>query len=296
MKREIEEQGYYIGLKLLPVELDYARHAIKHQWRKTLEAKGIQSHHEITQHGAMWPKSARILPADVSSVISKFSIFKKLREEFGDFTVSDEENVGHPEFIWRLVRPDHPEDVGPLHADEWFWTLAGRKTGPRMRLWTAIYCEPGQGFMFSPGSHKETHQWTEVNGKPVPSTVDAMRRATRFNCEPGDCILFHDKLIHGGVGGGTKTRVSLEFTIILPEQKPLHDMPDWISMENTTAMRKYGLTIEAAHTPGYWVVRYEKNGFWATGEDKSINEAVKKCVHHVEGRKLEHDGYTTGAT
>ena len=40
-------------------------------------------------------------------------------------------------------------------------------------------------------------------------------RAKIHNGVPGNAIIFHDRLIHGGKIGGELTRVSLEFTILV---------------------------------------------------------------------------------
>lgn len=49
------------------------------------------------------------------------SLMKELEKIFGEFKISDEENEGREEIFWRLVRPHQSSDIGPLHADGWFW-------------------------------------------------------------------------------------------------------------------------------------------------------------------------------
>ena len=39
-----------------------------------------------------------------------------------------------------------------------------------------------------------------------------------FNSQPGEAIVFNDQLLHGGVVGQSKTRVSLEFTIFVKNE------------------------------------------------------------------------------
>lgn len=217
MKKEIEDEGYYLGLKFEQAELWQLRWLISFHFGELYRTQlGIEHYHErpAENHSTLWPKHARILCRGCAQQIMEMSVMKKLEEGLGPFEVTDEEKVGHPEFIWRLVRPDHPEDVGPLHADEWFWTILGRTSGPRLRLWTAIYCGPEQGFRYVPQSHKRDWPHTERNGKPHLDVPESELDIRRFECEPGDSILFHDKLIHGGLVGGDRTRVSLEFTIV----------------------------------------------------------------------------------
>ena len=42
---------------------------------------------------------------------------------FGKFSISDENKLGYGELVWRLVRPNKKDDVGPIHCDKWFWDL-----------------------------------------------------------------------------------------------------------------------------------------------------------------------------
>jgi hypothetical protein len=39
-----------------------------------------------------------------------------------------------------------------------------------------------------------------------------------FDSKPGDAIVFHDRLLHGGAVGGSSTRVSLEFTMFVKDE------------------------------------------------------------------------------
>src|SRR5262249_58299514 len=62
------------------------------------------------------------------------------------------------DLMWRVVRPGQPSDVGPVHADKWFWD-AGNGSIPadhgRFKVWIAIHTEPGlNGLSIKPGSHK----------------------------------------------------------------------------------------------------------------------------------------------
>ena len=44
-------------------------------------------------------------------------------------------------------------------------------------------------------------------------------RPKNLRCPPGGYIVFHDSLIHGGISGRKKTRVSLEFTAVVCEKE-----------------------------------------------------------------------------
>ena len=39
-----------------------------------------------------------------------------------------------------------------------------------------------------------------------------------FKSDRGQCFIFNDKLMHGGLAGGKFTRVSLEFTILVEDK------------------------------------------------------------------------------
>lgn len=70
-----------------------------------------------------WPKVARILPRSSVEKVWALNFMKLLEDEVGAFQISDEEGLGSEDMYWRLVRQDSLSDVGPLHADEWFWAL-----------------------------------------------------------------------------------------------------------------------------------------------------------------------------
>lgn len=149
----------------------------------------------------------------------------KLREEFGDFLIADEERVGFENVTWRLVRPGVSGDVGPLHADEWFYVLSKspRPEGYKpVKVWVAVYCEVNKtGFRVVPDSHLQEWSYTTFDRdgrvKPLLQTKEEDMDIRVVPTEPGDAVVFNHDLIHGGVpGGGTKTRVSIDFTIQVP--------------------------------------------------------------------------------
>ena len=243
IKKDIEsDAGFYIGISLLDDELLRIQEMITHSWirciaesasteiAKKFEEVGIQRYHELCHlldHSSIWSKRRRILSLDCVGNIRNMSLIKTLEGEFGRFLISDEEDIGHEEIYWRLVRPDQPSDVGPLHADAWFWEL-GQMPMPadyyRIKVWTAIHCDPGlNGFRYVPGSHR--HSWSyygqEMNGvtKPQIDISEDQLNIQPFISRPGDTIIFHDRLLHGGLRGSGNTRVSIEFTIFVPQHR-----------------------------------------------------------------------------
>jgi len=92
----------------------------------------------------------------------------------------------------------------------------------RIKVWIAIYCERGKGgFRFVRGSHlKEWPYRGEVRDGIMKPEFDVPATALDleiFESDPGSGIIFHDKLLHGGIVGGCKTRVSIEFTMFVAE-------------------------------------------------------------------------------
>jgi len=171
-------------------------------------------------HKKLWPKEERCLNKDHIKIFRRFDFIKILNDTFGTFQITDEDEIGREEIYWRLVRPDCEDDVGPLHADSWFWELnnSKEKDSKRFKIWIPIFCEENEtGFMYASGSHKRKWHYDSVlkdgKFKPIPKINENEIIVSKFMGKPGDIILFNDKLIHGGYSTSNKTRVSLEFTL-----------------------------------------------------------------------------------
>ena len=237
-------EGFNTDVRFTDEELSMVRGLIKAQWLQRIEESGLgrskvfenlemNRYHEQSHtldHKSMWPKSKRILGADAVKSIRQTSLFKMLEAEFGPFVISGEDGIEKEEVYWRLVRPNGATDVGPLHADEWFWAL-GHGTTPaghqRVKVWISIYSEMGHnGFKFVAGSHKKAWRYHGVakDGftKPQIDEDESTLGAEIFRSEPGQAIVFHDKLLHGGAPGGSSTRVSLEFTMFVKDENYFH--------------------------------------------------------------------------
>ena len=102
-----------------------------------LEDVELENYHLVSDrldHSKMLCKTGRILGESAVDEIKSMSFFRYVREAFGDFYLSDEDNIGHEQICMRLVRPHRTEDVGSLHRDAWFWEYykwpvpAGRRT------------------------------------------------------------------------------------------------------------------------------------------------------------------------
>ncbi len=150
--------------------------------------------------------------------------YNQLNELFGGIKVANEENLYDEEIYWRFVRPRQKNDIGPLHADKWFWDL-GHGTMPegytRLKIWVPIWCEEtGNGLRVVPHSQKENYSCgqQERDGllKPVFNEEDHNLNILPLNNKAGESVIFHDRLLHGGCFNTmNNSRVSFEFTMLI---------------------------------------------------------------------------------
>lgn len=231
-------QGFATGLCLAGPELARVHALIEAHWlavlrqhapehAETFAEVGLARYHEqahLVDHASIWPKRARILAAAAVAEIRALPFMRKLAEELGSFEISDEDDVGWEEIYFRLVRPQQDGDIGPLHADRWFWDLGHGVTPPgaeRIKVWVAVVCEPGRnGLRLVPGSHRRTWRYhgEERHGMMKPQLDEDERQLNPIllPTRPGDAVVFNDGLLHGGAyNSGETTRVSFEFTMFV---------------------------------------------------------------------------------
>jgi hypothetical protein len=222
--------GYHLGARLNPAELQIIRTMVNEVYLERLRAVdpaladaaaplGIENYHLLQHkhdHGTMWPKQARIWPVERLPAIMQMGFFRDIVAEFGDVITSDTEQ------IWRLVRPNADDDVGPIHADGWFWDY-GNGVPPtgydRFKIWMGLYTEPGRnGLCVVPDSHKrEWKHHSETRHGISKPVLDERMEDLDVRLLPlgaGEMVMFHDRLLHGGVvNRGSRCRVSFELTI-----------------------------------------------------------------------------------
>lgn len=182
------------------------------------------------EHARIGTKRARTLARGHWDRFRQLSVMRFVERQIGRFEVSAEERIGHPEVYWRLARPQATTDVGPLHADGWFWDSNPTWNRPavphrRWKVWIALETSPGQGgFRLVPGSHAraDVRYGTRLVGdKQKPFLEDPTgaiaAAAEAIDIPPGRGILFDDRLVHGGtVTTAPRPRVSIEFTCLVP--------------------------------------------------------------------------------
>lgn len=196
------------------------------QLREQFAEKGIENYHllsDLVDHNALWPKDARLLTRESAAAFRNFNFFSKLEEYIGPFEVIDYEGRGYEEYNWRLVRPNAPTDVGPMHKDSWFWDAIDKDARPdkeRIKLWLAVICEPGlSGLRVAPKTQGKDFPFEVVNNKPKIQVPDEELDIKLLSTVPGDAIIFNYDLLHGGsVTRGTKTRVSLEMSLYIDKE------------------------------------------------------------------------------
>tara|TARA_X000000368_G_scaffold8892_1_gene6983 strand:- start:626 stop:1381 length:756 start_codon:yes stop_codon:yes gene_type:complete len=234
-----ENQGFSKGT-LSKNDLTLFRDIIYKNYQKNLKANGlkdqellslpISDYHTFSdkiEHGAIWNKLSRILNPKEYKKILTADFFIQLHEELGEVVISDEEDIGYPEIYYRLVRPKPYVDVGPLHADKWFWDL-GHGSVPndvkrkRIKFWFSLWnCNHDTGFRFVEGSHLKDYKYTsEIRdgfAKPVFNEKSVSLDISYLQGEPGSFIIFNDRLLHGGYPTNQSTRVSFEFTLFVKE-------------------------------------------------------------------------------
>jgi hypothetical protein len=227
-----EGPGYCLDCRLTPAELADVRRMITRQYLERLAALapglvgraaevGIENYHTLPipfDHAAAWPKEARLLPRRHLDDLRRMAFYRRIEEEVGPALIS------HDELNWRLVRPAQPADVGPVHLDKWFWD-AGYGRMPegheRFKVWVAVFSEPGaNGLLVKPFSQQRQgwkHHFEARDGalKPVLDEDEDELDMKLLPLRPGEMVLFHDDLLHGGaVNRGVRCRVSVELTVL----------------------------------------------------------------------------------
>jgi hypothetical protein len=234
--------GYSLQLKLSAADLDALEQAIRNQYLERIRENvpgeidwfknnSIHDYHlgcDRLQHNRLWGKKSRTFSAKTVATIKSLDFIRVLEREFGRFEISGESGFEKEEIYWRLVRPGEKDDVGPVHADQWFWNLGNGVTPAgvrRVKVWIAVMTEAGRnGLRIVPGSHRHDWQWhgefRDGIMKPVfdqdPETIGL--ELPEYT--PGQAIVFNDRLLHAGaLNEGERTRVSVEFTLFTHPSK-----------------------------------------------------------------------------
>jgi hypothetical protein len=226
---------------LAQAELDYIRGLITAQYLERLgqlqpalvplaRGRGMANYHTLAinfDHAKSWPKVTRLLDSRYVTDFANMAFFRRIRAQLGPSAT-----ISHDELNWRLVRPNQPADIGPIHADKWFWDAGyGYGSMPpgydRFKIWMAVHTQPGaNGLCVKSESHRHDwrHHFEEKDGvrKPVFDENPDSVSMELLPLAAGQMVLFHDELLHGGVvNRGTACRVSIELTVLFDKTDAL---------------------------------------------------------------------------
>jgi hypothetical protein len=234
---EINDGRGYALDTLTPAELAEVRAAITTQYLDNLraitpelvdraKAVGLENYHTLPipfDHGSFWSKEKRVPPSSTDAAFEGMGFFRRIRQAMPSAAVY------HEDLMWRIVRPNQPTDVGPVHADRWFWD-AGNGALPdgydRFKIWIGVYTEPGKNGLTVKGHSHTSDRWKHhfefKHGKMKP-VLDESPEEIGMELLPlkaGEMVLFHDALLHGGaLNVGTTCRVSIELTVMHREDE-----------------------------------------------------------------------------
>jgi hypothetical protein len=231
------ERGLAQGPAFTAAELVHIRDLIKNQLvdnayaacpaaASAIADAPLNKYHEVTadeNHGKLLSKLGRILSAKAVDAIKQMSFFDYVQRAFGNYYLSDEENLGHEQICFRIVRPDRREDVGSLHRDSWFWNHFGfpvPEGTSRVKAWVPVCGDPAQaGLLLAPGSHRSDAGYRAelVDGKLafLPQVDSDRIKLYRYRGQAGEPIMFNYDLLHvGALTRGDESRVSFEITIM----------------------------------------------------------------------------------
>ncbi len=171
-------------------------------------------------------KPERIFPKNLASkFVSRLENYGFLDPEAGDF-VTDEEQLGYENIYWRIVRRRSASDVGPIHADRWFWDLGNAffpTSHVRVKVWIPLIQDDlNPSLMVLPGSQGKQYSYdfkSDSLGKRKPVFRNSGIPAAMVTApvRVGQAVIFNDSLLHGGKVTD-KNRLSLEFTIGIHNQ------------------------------------------------------------------------------
>ena len=183
-------------------------------------AAGIENYHTLSlpfDHGSFWHKDKRTLPASALPAFEGMGFFQRIKAALPSATIY------HDDLMWRVVRPHQASDIGPVHADKWFWDAGNGSIPPgydRLKVWVAVFTEPGKNGLtvksYSHTANNWKHHFEFKHGKMKP-VLDESPEELGMELLPlasGEMVLFHDSLLHGGaLNAGKECRVSIEVTI-----------------------------------------------------------------------------------
>ena len=224
--------GYTNAVALSVEELNTIRDMVRESIRRLtgLPIKSLEEYSDLSSlvdHRKLSDKRVRLFKSSEVDFIKRTLCFRDLDESFCGVQITNEELRGEPEIYWRAVRPNESGDVGPMHADSWFWQLGiGAIDSERCRIkyWVQIAGDE-PGLCFVPDSHLFDFSYNSFvsNGKskPVFAGDVAEDEVIQWPNKLGHGIVFNDRLLHGGRVSEQTARFSFEFTFTATRESVL---------------------------------------------------------------------------
>lgn len=233
--------GYSVDIGLNKIELKKIKEYVESKFLNNInklypekidvfKSAGIKKYHlnsDLVNHQISWPRQTRLFDAKGIDLILKTSFFNNLKKLFKDIIITSEIENKKPEIVWRIVRPNMVNDVGPIHTDEWFWK-ANKWQIPKnkkcIKVWVMLDGETNNsGLSVVPNSHKKLdweysfHKKDNIQ-KPLFDIEKYNLKPIILKTNPGNAVIFSYNLLHGGaITKGELCRLSLEFTLFVPK-------------------------------------------------------------------------------
>lgn len=224
IRKEIHRQ-FLMRLQFLDIDLvkDFINHP-------------LDQYHTVCQkidHSSTWPKTVRVFSPSYSKIFQSYEFMGELENILGEYTIADGQFRGWEDINWRLVRPGK-NDVGPWHADRWFWECHNSVNfapgWKRLKVWMAIDTVPGKNdLQVLNKSHVNEYKWKPIHkyGERKPTIDEEVKQEEILDLkfDSGDMILFNERLVHRGQPNLTeKTRVSVEFIMLINDSQNQLDL------------------------------------------------------------------------
>lgn len=197
----------------------------------TFKKYGMNKYHlnsHLIDHKSSWPRKIRLFDDNGINLIKETNLFLNLKKIFKDIIITNEIENEKSEIVWRIVRPNMDNDVGPIHTDGWFWE-ANKWHIPKdktcIKVWVMLDGETdNSGLSVIPDTHKKldwdyTFEKRDGIQKPNFDFKKYDLKPKILKTRPGSAVIFSYNLLHGGaVTRGNLCRISLEFTLFTPKK------------------------------------------------------------------------------
>jgi hypothetical protein len=213
-------------------EMDLIREIVENHTRTITSRPNLklEEYHTCVDeetHTRIGNKKLRVITIESARLIENLDGTKRLLSDnpgyrIGEVLYNSKESESRPEFYFRLVRPDAPEDVGPPHCDYWFHDAfcTGWGMGNTIKYWIPIVTEPSlNGLFFYPDAPKYIPFKIQEKGGYRRPLIDMPIADLGSPVLPfpttGQALKFRDDVLHAGAPNkGQFTRVSLEITLV----------------------------------------------------------------------------------